>query len=68
MEDGGSNRASSGAESASPPHSRESGRGSSVGGRGSGGEVSDMEEDREPDVGSAESGSPEKNDTDSSYD
>lgn len=68
MEGGGSIRASSGAESASPPHSQESGRGSSVGGRGSGGEVSDMEEERELDAGSPGSGSPDKNDTDSSYD
>lgn len=68
MEDGGSNRASSVAESASPPPGQESGRGSSEGGRGSGGEVSDMDDERELDAGSAVSGSPDKNDTDSSYD
>ena len=45
-------------------------RGSSDGGRGSGGEGSEMEEEEErgEEMSNDGSGSPEKNDTDSSYD
>ena len=62
-EEGGSNRASSAAESPSPPPQRES----SDEGRGSGGEESDLE-DEKCDIASDRSGSVDKNDTDSSYD